>query len=397
MNDIAIDVIDVCKCFQSMTALKKINLQIGQGEFFSLLGPSGCGKTTLLRIIAGFETPTEGKILVSGKDMSNVPPHKRPVNMVFQSYALFPHLSIFDNVAYGLRAKKLCAPSEIPEKVKQALSMVRLQDYADRHPAQLSGGQQQRVALARAIVNRPQVLLLDEPLSALDLKIRQEMQEELSRLQRELGITFVMVTHDQGEALALSDRIAVLFNGDLEQVGAPREIYERPNTAFVASFIGQSNLINCQVVERKSSYVQVKINESLSLWALDNQDVCPADGEETVVWIRTDALKLFASEVGVGSMPSSPVNVPVNHFPAVVINRSYQGTSIDYHLRTVSGIDFRATCANESDPGFSPGDTAFIELSANCATILPRQAHCRTSAPQTTQSKSPDEQALAAR
>jgi spermidine/putrescine transport system ATP-binding protein len=385
-----------------MTALKKINLQIGQGEFFSLLGPSGCGKTTLLRIIAGFETPTEGKILVTGHDMSNVPPHKRPVNMVFQSYALFPHLSIFDNVAYGLRAKKLCAASEIPGKVKAALSMVRLQEYSDRHPAQLSGGQQQRVALARAIVNRPQVLLLDEPLSALDLKIRQEMQEELSRLQRELGITFVMVTHDQGEALALSDRIAVLFNGDLEQVGAPKDIYEHPKTAFVANFIGQSNLIDCQVVERKSSYVQVKINDSLNLWALDNQDVCAITGDDTVIWIRTDALKLFTSEVGVGSVPSSPVNVPVNRFPARVVNRSYQGTTIDYLLRTASVVDFRASCANESDPGFSTGDTAFIELSANCATILPRQARCQSQsasseATQPTQSKSPDQQALATR
>jgi spermidine/putrescine transport system ATP-binding protein len=367
----AIDIVDVCKRFGSATALNRITLQIKQGEFFSLLGPSGCGKTTLLRMIAGFETPTEGKIVVAGKDMSAVPPHKRPVNMVFQSYALFPHLSVFDNVAFGLRAKKLCPAGEIPERVKSALSMVRLGEFIDRFPAQLSGGQQQRVSLARAIVNRPSVLLLDEPLSALDLKIRQEMQEELSRLQRELGITFVMVTHDQGEALALSTRIAVMYAGDLEQVGAPSEIYEHPKTAFVANFIGQSNLLDGQIMERSGNFVKVRVNESMVLTVSDNPDVCASDSQDAVIWIRSDVLKMYKSEAGSGSLPESTVNAETNRFAVKITNRSYQGTSVDYHLKTQTGGDLRATCAAANDFGFQVGDTAYIELSANAALILP--------------------------
>ena len=213
-----------------------------RGEFFSLLGPSGCGKTTLLKMIAGFERPTSGQVLLEGVDVSDVPPHQRNVNTVFQQYALFPHMSVYDNVAFGLRAKKVPA-AETRRRALEMLEVVRLGEFANRRPAQLSGGQQQRVALARALVNLPSALLLDEPLAALDLKLREAMQLELKRIQREVGITFIFVTHDQGEALTMSDRIAVMSRGRVEQIGTPQEIYDAPASIFVAGFIGSANLL----------------------------------------------------------------------------------------------------------------------------------------------------------
>ncbi len=238
---------DVFKSFRGPSGgetrvLDDIDLDIRRGEFFSLLGPSGCGKTTLLRILAGFEDADAGAVLIGGRDMTGVPPHRRPVNTVFQSYALFPHMTVFDNVAFGLRQKRV-PPAQVRERVGRALETVRIAEFAPRRPDQLSGGQRQRVALARAIVNEPEVLLLDEPLSALDLKLRKELQVELSNLQETLGITFVFVTHDQEEALVMSDRIAVMNRGRIEQLGRAEELYERPRTAFVANFLGQSNLI----------------------------------------------------------------------------------------------------------------------------------------------------------
>ncbi len=221
------------------------DFSIGSGEFFSMLGPSGCGKTTTLRMIAGFETPTEGAIRLEGVDVSRTPPHKRNVNTVFQHYALFPHMTVWDNVAYGPRSMKMDkakGKGEVTRRVDEILEIVRLTDFAKRKPAQLSGGQQQRVALARALVNYPSALLLDEPLGALDLKLRHAMQFELKRIQREVGITFVYVTHDQEEALTMSDRIAVMNLGNVEQIGTPTDIYDAPSTVFVANFIGQANL-----------------------------------------------------------------------------------------------------------------------------------------------------------
>ena len=248
----AVSVIGVGKSFAGTgggaRVLDNIDLDIRQGEFFSLLGPSGCGKTTLLRILAGFETPDAGRIVIGGRDMTGVPPHLRPVNTVFQNYALFPHLNVHDNVAFGLRMKGV-PPAQQRERVARALETVRIQEFARRRPEQLSGGQRQRVALARAIVNEPQVLLLDEPLSALDLKLRKELQLELSTLQETLGITFIFVTHDQEEALVMSDRIAVMNRGRIEQLGRAEELYERPRTAFVAGFLGSSNLIAGTVQE----------------------------------------------------------------------------------------------------------------------------------------------------
>ncbi|MHB1613381.1 MAG: ABC transporter ATP-binding protein [Actinomycetes bacterium] len=249
-RDAAVALVDVAKEYASrhgdVQAVERVDLTIASGEFFSLLGPSGCGKTTTLRMIAGFEEPTRGEILLYGTDVVGVPPNKRDVNLVFQNYALFPHLSVYENVAFGLRRKKV-PKNEVAQRVEQMLALVELHGKEERRPRELSGGQQQRVALARALVNRPKVLLLDEPLGALDLKLRQSMQLELKRIQREVGITFVYVTHDQGEALTMSDRIAVMNLGRVEQLGAPREIYEHPATTFVAGFIGTSNIIRANV------------------------------------------------------------------------------------------------------------------------------------------------------
>src|SRR5437764_4793071 len=237
-----VQLVDLVKRFADVVAVDGINLEMPSGEFFSMLGPSGCGKTTTLRMIAGFEQPTEGRILLDGADMQYTPPHKRNVNTVFQSYALFPHLSVYDNVAFGLKRQKR-PKSEIRERVGEALELVQLRGLEKRKPAQMSGGQQQRVALARALVLKPAVLLLDEPLGALDAKLRKALQIELKALQQQVGITFIYVTHDQEEALTMSDRIAVMSDGRVEQVGPPQEVYEEPTTTFVADFLGVSNLM----------------------------------------------------------------------------------------------------------------------------------------------------------
>jgi len=245
----AIEFAGVSRHFAEVRAVDAVTFTIADGEFFSMLGPSGSGKTTCLRLIAGFERPTEGRILLHGRDMAGVPPFERDVNTVFQDYALFPHMNVRDNVAYGLMIRKM-PRAERYARAHEMLEMVKLSGLGERRPGQLSGGQRQRVALARALVNRPSVLLLDEPLGALDLKLREQMQEELKAIQRQVGITFIYVTHDQGEALAMSDRIAVFNHGRIEQIGAPAEIYDRPATEFVAGFVGVSNLIEGAAAER---------------------------------------------------------------------------------------------------------------------------------------------------
>jgi spermidine/putrescine transport system ATP-binding protein len=242
----------VKKVFGENTAIERLDLTVHKGEFLSLLGPSGCGKTTLLRMIAGFETPTDGAILLSGKNIVSLPPHRRPVNTVFQSYLLFPHMNIADNIAYGLKQAKVPKP-EIAQRVREVLALVQMEDFAGRRPEQLSGGQQQRIALARALVNRPQVLLLDEPMSALDRKLREEMQLELKRLHTKLDTTFVFVTHDQDEALAMSDRIVVMYDGVIQQIGSGEDIYANPHNGFVAGFIGKQNFIPAEVAALDST------------------------------------------------------------------------------------------------------------------------------------------------
>lgn len=247
---------NITKSFEDGEILKPINLDVYEGEFLTFLGPSGCGKTTTLRIIAGFETPTSGKVLLDGQDVTELPPYKRNVNTVFQNYALFPHMNIFDNVAFGLVEKKT-DKKVIAEKVNQMLEMVQLGKMGSRKPSQLSGGQKQRVVIARALANDPKVLLLDEPLGALDMKLRKRMQLELKALQKSLGITFIYVTHDQEEALTMSDRIVVMNKGKFEQIGTAREIYEHPKTKFVADFIGESNIFEAGVVENKDGIVKL--------------------------------------------------------------------------------------------------------------------------------------------
>ncbi|TVQ53675.1 MAG: ABC transporter ATP-binding protein [Rhodobacteraceae bacterium] len=286
----AIEARELVKTFGAgVRALDRVSVAIRQNEFFTLLGPSGCGKTTLLRLIAGFEQPTSGALLLDGRDIAGLPPHKRPINTVFQSYALFPHLTVAQNVAFGLemlrRPKK-----EIAETVDKMLALVKMTKMADRRTAQISGGQQQRVALARALAPRPRVLLLDEPLSALDLKLRKEMQVELKRLQHETGITFVFVTHDQDEALTMSDRIAVMSEGHILQVGAPRDIYDHPADRFVASFIGDTNFLRADVTAREPGRVQLTLSGGVSAEGALPEGFSP--GSTVTVAIRPEHLTL---------------------------------------------------------------------------------------------------------
>lgn len=316
----------VFKVFNGETAVRGIDLDIYQGEFFSILGPSGCGKTTTLRMIAGFEEPTGGEVLIRGKSMVSVPPYKRPVNTVFQSYALFGHMPVWDNVAFGLRLSN-CGRAELQERVGQALQLVKMENFARRYPGQLSGGQQQRVALARALVNRPTVMLLDEPLGALDLKLRKEMQMELSTLHRELGITFVMVTHDQEEALSLSDRIAVMNNGRIEQIGTPSEIYERPQTPFVADFIGDTNLFQGRVEASYASTLQVTTETGLTIWVKAQDAWRESPSKQVVVSIRPEKI-----QVGKGKHAEQ-----VNCYQGILKNLMYLGTHVQCVVELQNG------------------------------------------------------------
>jgi spermidine/putrescine transport system ATP-binding protein len=308
-----------------VVAVDDVTLQIRDGEFFSLLGPSGCGKTTTLRMIAGFEHPTDGEIYIHGKPMGLTPPYQRNTNMVFQSYALFPHMTIARNVAFGLEMKKV-HKAEIERRGQEALEMVRLADFGPRKPNQLSGGQQQRIALARALVNRPEVLLLDEPLGALDLKLRKEMQLELKTLQREVGITFVYVTHDQEEALTMSDRIAVMHLGKVLQIGTPTEIYERPNCRFVADFIGDTNFLDGVVQEQQGELATVVVDDRLLVRAQTDQSLSP--GTQVSVAVRPEKLRLLPK----------PGQGPCNSFLGEVEQVVYIGTDTRFKVRLSENV-----------------------------------------------------------
>lgn len=303
----------VTKRFGEQKAVDNVSLEIRDGEFFSLLGPSGCGKTTLLRMIAGFDTPDEGRVIIGGKDMTEVPPYLRPVNTVFQNYALFPHMTVEQNIAFGLRMKKM-PRDEIARRVQWALELINLPGYEKRRTDQMSGGQRQRIALARALVNEPEVLLLDEPLSALDLKLRQELRVDLMNLQERLGITFIFVTHDQEEALVMSDRIAVMNKGRIEQLGPTEEIYELPQTAFVAKFIGDSNLIPAQALEPR------KVRTPIGEFVLDDEDAL-TPGQEVLLSVRPEKIRLFREK------PNLP-----NVFRAKVDDIIYTGSENQYVL-----------------------------------------------------------------
>jgi spermidine/putrescine transport system ATP-binding protein len=293
----AIELVGVEKEFtgggHDVRAVEQVNLRIAESEFFSLLGPSGCGKTTTLRMIAGFEEPTAGQILLHGRDMVGVPPFRRDVNMVFQQYALFPHMDVFENVAFGLRRKRV-DKAEIRRRVAEALSLVELEGREQRKPRQLSGGQQQRVALARALVNRPRALLLDEPLGALDLKLRQAMQLELKRIQREVGITFVYVTHDQEEALTMSDRLVVMNAGRIEQLGSPRELYEHPATRFVANFIGTSNILTGRLERKGDAWAMAGLGPDERVLVAEVGQA--REGDEVELAVRPEKLVLRAEQ-----------------------------------------------------------------------------------------------------
>ena len=312
-----------------MTAVDDVSLTIDRGEFFTMLGPSGCGKTTTLRMIGGFEAPTSGAIHLGDTDVTDLPPFKRDVNTVFQNYALFPHLSVFENVAFGLRRRKTPA-SEIRQQVAAMLKLVELPGYEGRRPNQLSGGQQQRVALARALVNNPQVLLLDEPLGALDQKLRKQMQIELKAIQSELGISFIFVTHDQEEAMTMSDRIAVMRDGHIEQLGTPEELYERPSSAFVANFLGVSNLLEAEVAGRDDGTMTVRLPTGALLRA-------PATdgGEGPKVWIGVRPEKLHVQPL-VDEASLSP-DASRNEIDGVVLDASYVGVSTQYLVETPDG------------------------------------------------------------
>ncbi len=340
----SVTLVDLHKRFGDAVAVENLNLEIPAGSFFALLGPSGCGKTTTLRMVAGLEVPTSGQVLIGDEEITFIKPYKRPVNTVFQSYALFPHLDIFENVAFGLRRTGV-SKAEIAKRVGEVLELVQLTRFERRKPVQLSGGQQQRVALARALVNHPKVLLLDEPLGALDLKLRKQMQIELKRIQTEVGITFVHVTHDQEEAMTMADTIAVMHDGRMEQLGTPVDLYERPMTEFVAGFLGQSNLLS-------------------GTWER-------GDEEHAVLRVGSDAVRVPAALVGsasgsgrVGVRPEKIALSPAgnaatngrNTLTATITDASFTGVSTQYLVRTPSGDELTVYAQNLAVVELRPGD-----------------------------------------
>lgn len=339
MTNSVLTVRGLSKSFGNNTVLSDFDLDIGHGEFVTLLGPSGCGKTTLLRLIAGFEQPETGTVFLDNTDILPLPPEKRQVNTVFQSYALFPHMTVFANVAFGLSLKGIKG-DELRQRVMAALCAVKMNDFASRYPGQLSGGQQQRVAMARAVINRPRVLLLDEPLSALDARLRREMQVELKRLQRELDMTFILVTHDQEEALSMSDRVVVMQDGKIAQIGTPREVYEEPNSLYVARFIGDINLFPGTVKARiDASHLQIALFDQTAI-AETKKDFVP--GQPVQLLLRPEDLRL-TEEIA--------ENMPV--FPGAIVERSYRGSTLDTTIHLDDGPVVRA-CEffDEDDPDF---------------------------------------------
>ena len=350
---------DLTKHFRDVRAVDRVSMDIRPGEFFSMLGPSGCGKTTTLRMIGGFELPTAGRIELRGRDVTTDPPDKRPVNMVFQNYALFPHLDVHENVAFGLRRKGI-EKADTKRRVGEALELVHLAGYDKRKPNQLSGGQQQRVALARALVNRPNVLLLDEPLGALDLKLRKALQVELKRVQVEVGITFVYVTHDQEEALTMSDRIAVMRGGKVEQLGTPEELYERPRTRFVADFIGTSNLLSGVVESIDTGCAIVRLSSGETCRTAASAAV--SAGRQVELSVRPEAIVLLDRTNGEAPMAGGSISCTVEQV-------AYLGGNVQYIVRSAGGLTIialaskagqRLPVGSSVDVTWSPGDALVL-------------------------------------
>jgi spermidine/putrescine transport system ATP-binding protein len=352
-----VQLVDLVKRFSDVTAVAGINLDMPPGEFFSLLGPSGCGKTTTLRLIAGFERPDEGQILLDGVDMAQTPPHRRNVNTVFQNYALFPHLSVAENVGFGLRYKDV-SKQDAKRKILEALELVRLQGFERRRPSQLSGGQQQRVALARALILNPAVLLLDEPLGALDAKLRKALQIELKALQEEIGITFVYVTHDQEEALTMSDRLAVMSNGRVEQIGTPSDVYEEPTTAYVADFLGVSNLMDAEAsgLDAEGRAAKVRLGE-FELTA--GQGDTDARGSVKIV-IRPERIRL--EESGAAGQ---------NRIPGMVERVVYVGSTMQVFVHLAPGQSMQAWVQNTGDGlPYAQGHPVSVHLPPDALRVL---------------------------
>jgi spermidine/putrescine ABC transporter ATP-binding subunit len=351
----AIELAGVSKEFRTardvVAAVRAVDLQIAEGEFFSLLGPSGCGKTTTMRMIAGFEEPTAGTIRLHGRDVTGVPPNKRDVNMVFQSYALFPHMNVFENVAFGLRRRNV-AKATITKQVDEMLGIVNLAGRGHRRPRELSGGQQQRVALARALVNHPSALLLDEPLGALDLKLRQAMQVELKRIQREVGITFVYVTHDQNEALTMSDRIAVMNDGLIEQLASPREIYEHPATRFVAGFIGTSNLLTGTASEITGKQAVMAVSQDERI-VVPVRDLRVSEGDQLELTVRPEKIEISTARPADRSCT----------LRGTVTELVYLGTSTNFAVSTTTGADIVVFQQNSASAGDVAGRGDSVWLS----------------------------------
>jgi spermidine/putrescine transport system ATP-binding protein len=350
----------VTKRFQDVVAVDNVTLNVIKGEFLCILGPSGCGKTTTMRLIAGFEKPDNGVIKLAGMDVTSIPPDKRNTRMVFQNYALFPHMSVYDNVAFGLRMARV-PKNQIEEKVMESLAIVELEGYEKRKPHQLSGGQQQRIALARAIVTRPTVLLLDEPLGALDLKLRKQMQIELKTIQEEVGITFIYVTHDQDESLTMADRIAVMKDGHIEQIGTPIDIYERPINAYVCDFVGVINMLDGIVIDDSGEEIKIKLGAGTEVQLPNNHDL--TEGQNVIIGVRPEKIVLSRSP-----NPEYPISLPCQ--VDVIV---YQGTHTGYTLKLPDGKKMNVMVQNLSGGEyFSIKDAIHLHWTNDAIQVFPQ-------------------------
>ena len=370
MSEFDLEFRDVSKSFGTVNAVDNVSLQVRRGEFLSLLGPSGCGKTTSLRLIAGFEQPTLGEIFLDGQSVGKVPPYRRNVNTVFQHYALFPHMNVADNVGFGLRMKRMPAP-QVADRVNRMLGLVELPNLGARFPSQISGGQQQRIALARALINEPTVLLLDEPLGALDLKVRRRMQQELKRIHRDVGVTFIYVTHDQEEALTMSDRIAVMNHGRIEQLDTPSAIYERPNTKFVANFIGMTNALGGTVEGYEDRSIIVRTAGGVLLRGVTTATI--SKGKKVEVTVRPEKVRLSLHA------PSLADNCLEGRLTEII----YQGANTEYHVALASGSKLSAVAQNSNGTGgaalASIGTSVFLHWPTSATFVLLEVANTTSS------------------